>query len=242
MARASTTPLAYGPALLLWAAAAFKLPAVRRHPADLGLRAYWLALVSLAAALTVLLAPVAVALDRLLSIPNLARIETELRAEIATRQRRTVDEHDRHTARLAALDTERHKLLDAYYANAISLDLLKAEQDRISCEGHRAQQQLDDLNADLDDWHHTLTLAVKFAANCHTAYRAASETAKKQLNHGIFARIALRDGHVDQWEFHAPFDALFNPTRFEYGSKVGLTSHNANRVALIEAPIVMLAS
>jgi hypothetical protein len=74
VARASTTPLAYGPALLLWAAAAFRLPAVRCHPADLALRAYWLALVSLAAALTVLLAPIAVALDRLLGIPNLARL------------------------------------------------------------------------------------------------------------------------------------------------------------------------
>jgi site-specific DNA recombinase len=133
---------------------------------------------------------------------------------------RTIDEHDRHTARLAALNAERHKLLDAYYANAIPLELLKAEQDRISRETHRAQQQLDDLNANLDDWHHTLTLAVKFAANCHTAYRAASETAKKQLNHAIFARITLRIGHINQWEFHPPFDAFFNPTRFEYGSKV----------------------
>jgi hypothetical protein len=47
------------------------------------------------------------------------------------------------------------------------LDLLKAEQERISRETHHTQQQLDDINSDLDDWHQTLTLAVKFAANCH---------------------------------------------------------------------------
>jgi hypothetical protein len=51
----------------------------------------------------------------------------------------------------------------------------------------------------------TLTLTrVRFAANCHTAYRKASHTAKRQLNNAIFARITLRDGHIDQWEFHAP--------------------------------------
>jgi site-specific DNA recombinase len=149
-----------------------------------------------------------------------ARIETELRNEIAIRQRRTVDERDRHTTRLTALDAERHKLLDAYYANAIPLDLLKAEQDRITREAHRTQQQLDNANADLNEWHQTLTLAAKFAANCHTAYRAASETATKQLNHAIFARITLCDGHIDRWEFQPPFDAIFDTTWFEYGTQV----------------------
>jgi hypothetical protein len=89
-----------------------------------------------------------------------ARIEEELQAEIATRQRHTVEERDRHTTRLLALDAERHKLLDAYYANAVPLDLLKVEQDRISRETHRTQQRLDDLNADLDQWRDVLTLAV----------------------------------------------------------------------------------
>ena len=149
-----------------------------------------------------------------------ARIEDELQAEVATRQRRTVEERDRHTARLAALGAERHKLLDAYYANAIPLDLLKAEQDRITRETHRAQQRLDSLDADLDQWRDVLRLASRFGANCHTAYRRASHTAKRQLNNAVFSRITLRDGHIDQWECHAPFDALFKPPQFEYGSYV----------------------
>ena len=45
-----------------------------------------------------------------------------------------------------------------------------------------------------------LTLAVKFAANCHTAYRKASHATKRQLNHAIFARITLRNGYIHQWE------------------------------------------
>jgi hypothetical protein len=151
-----------------------------------------------------------------------AGLETELQAEIATRQRRTIDEHDRHNARLKALAAERHKLLDAYYANAIPLDLLKAEQDRISRETHQTQARLDSLGTDLDQWRQVLTLAARFAVNCHAAYRAASSTAKRQLNHALFTHITVRDGHINDWQFHAPFDALLKPPQFEYGSLVEL--------------------
>jgi hypothetical protein len=67
-----------------------------------------------------------------------------------------------------------------------------------------------------------------------TAYRAASETANKQLNHAIFARITLRDGHVDRWEYHPPFDAIFDTTWFEYGSYVDLRGRYSNLTGQLE--------
>ena len=73
--------LQYFPVVLLWSAVAYKLPALRRNPRDPALRAYWLTLVSFALALTVLLAPVYVAIDTLSGVPNLARLlanETDL--------------------------------------------------------------------------------------------------------------------------------------------------------------------
>lgn len=63
-----------GPALLAWTAVAYKLPALRRSPHDPALRAYWLTLLFLAIALTVLLPPVYLAIDRLAGFPNLARL------------------------------------------------------------------------------------------------------------------------------------------------------------------------
>jgi chromosome segregation ATPase len=44
--------------------------------------------------------------------------------------------------RLARLDKERRKLVQMAYADAIPLDLLKSEQDRIRQEHEQAQQQL----------------------------------------------------------------------------------------------------
>jgi hypothetical protein len=70
----STTPLQYLPAVLVWAAAIYKLPAVRRAPGNLRLRALWLTLVVVASALTVLVPPIYVAFDQLAGVPNLARL------------------------------------------------------------------------------------------------------------------------------------------------------------------------
>jgi hypothetical protein len=60
--------------VLLWAAVFGKVPALRRHPDNRALRAYWLALLALALAVTVLLPPVQLALDRTTAVPNLARL------------------------------------------------------------------------------------------------------------------------------------------------------------------------
>lgn len=38
--------------------------------------------------------------------------------------------------------------------------------------------------------------------------RAASPT-KRQLNHAVFKRITLRDGHIHRWEFQPPFVVIF---------------------------------
>ena len=66
--------LTYGPTLLTWVATAYKLPALRRRLRDPTVRAYWLCLLMLAVAQTVLLPPVYVTIDRLTSVPNLARL------------------------------------------------------------------------------------------------------------------------------------------------------------------------
>ena len=68
------TLLAYAPAVLLWAAVIYKLSPLYRSPRDPGRRALWLTLLFLALALTVLLPPVYVALDRTVGRANLARL------------------------------------------------------------------------------------------------------------------------------------------------------------------------
>ncbi len=60
------------PALLMWGAAAYRLPALYRNPRDSATRALWLTFVSFALTLTLLLDPVYLAVDQAAGIPNLA--------------------------------------------------------------------------------------------------------------------------------------------------------------------------
>jgi hypothetical protein len=59
------------PPVLLWSAVLNRLPAIRRRPNDPVLRAYWLALLCLAAAVTVLIPPIQLAVDRAVGVPDL---------------------------------------------------------------------------------------------------------------------------------------------------------------------------
>jgi hypothetical protein len=60
------------PPILLWSAVLGRLPAVRRRPDDLVLRGYWLAMLTLAGAVTVTIPPVQQAIDRAAGVPDLA--------------------------------------------------------------------------------------------------------------------------------------------------------------------------
>lgn len=71
------------------------------------------------------------------------------------------------TSRLSELAEERKKLLRAYYSNAIPLELLKKEQDRISGAEASAKAELEVSEADLAGWQEVLSLAIKLAGNCH---------------------------------------------------------------------------
>jgi len=62
------------PAIATWLAALYKLPALRRRPHDAAVRSFWLSLLFLALALTVLVPSVVVGLDAISHIANISRL------------------------------------------------------------------------------------------------------------------------------------------------------------------------
>lgn len=70
------------------------------------------------------------------------RLIADMQAEVVARQHRNASEREFQTRKLAKLDGERRKLLDAYYANAIDVTMLKAEQDRIGREVRAVEDRL----------------------------------------------------------------------------------------------------
>jgi hypothetical protein len=153
----------------------------------------------------------------------LKRLREELEAEITARQHRNSAEREFLTRKLAKAETERRKLLDAYYAGAVDVAVLKAEQARIAADIRAAEERLGAVDAHLAEWQEILETAMRFAANCAKGYGRASAQTRRRFNQAVFKRIEVRAGKLAAYECHEPFDVLFGASEFEYGDLVELT-------------------
>jgi hypothetical protein len=138
-----------------------------------------------------------------------ARLERELEAEIVERQSIAADLKVGLTKRLAALADERQKLLRAYYANAIPLELMKADQERITRAESSASAELEAAEADLAGWQEVLRLAIKLAGRCHAAYLTARPKVRRRFNEAVLNAVCVRNGKAKP-EFTEVFEALFS--------------------------------
>ena len=136
------------------------------------------------------------------------QLEDEMEAEVVARQSIASEQRVVLTKRLAELAEEREKLLRAYYSNAIPLELLKKDQDRISSQEASAKSELEVTEADLGGWQEVLRLAIRLAGNCHAAYLKARPKVRRRFNEAVLQAVYIKDGKVKKAEFNDPFDVL----------------------------------
>ena len=117
------------------------------------------------------------------------RLTRELEEEIVERQASAGELRVSLAKRLAALAEERQKLLRAYYANAIPLELLKRDQDRITEAEEKAKSELAATEADLEKWQEVLTLAIGLAGSCHAAYLKANPKVRRRFNQAVLKAV-----------------------------------------------------
>lgn len=100
----------------------------------------------------------------------IAAVTADLDAEraVAAKERR------RLAAAKSRLDAERTLLLQAHYAGAIPLDLLKAEQNRISRELGTITERLAATAVEFDPIAANLDRVLALAGDWHQVYRAAA--------------------------------------------------------------------
>ena len=111
--------------------------------------------------------------------------------------------------------------MEAYYANAIDVTMLRREQERIGTELRTIEARQGVLDASLDDWQDVMDLALRFSTRCATAYRRGSDRTRKLFNAAVLDQVHVRDGHVVDAAYKEPFDLLFSSPKFEYGDLVG---------------------
>ena len=117
------------------------------------------------------------------------------RQQLVVRQRRALD--------------ERAKLLEAHYAGAIPLDLLKIEQERISRDLNHVEERLASLELKFDLAEQNLKTALSFVANLDRAYEEADAKVRRQMNQALFTRILVTDAGDVIGELREPFQLLF---------------------------------
>ena len=148
------------------------------------------------------------------------RLREEMAAEVVERQRADAAQRELLTRRLAKAEGQRRKLLDAYYAGAIDVTTLKAEQARIGADIQAAKDRLADLDANLGEWQEILELAATFATRCADAYAKASDRTRKQFNAAVFERLDVKDGRLCHEQYRPPFDDIFSVPEFSYETRV----------------------
>ncbi len=125
-----------------------------------------------------------------------AAVRDQLVHELAEKRRQSAKELKRQAARVARLTRERDKLLQAYYAEALPLDLFRREQQRISAAMEDAKAILKQRDYQFKETERTVTEAIELAANWGRAYGKASDQVRRQLNQAFFDMFLIDVGGV----------------------------------------------
>ena len=126
-----------------------------------------------------------------LSPEALSEAKTALDAEIAalkTSQTRDLAAARREVSRLTGT---KQRLLDAYLAEAVSLEDFQHKQADITAQLTSAQQRLDDLGADTDRLEARLDIVLSLLARAGEFYAACPDDAKQLLNRAVFDSIQI---------------------------------------------------
>ena len=125
----------------------------------------------------------------------------------------------------------RSKLLEAHYAGAIPLELLKSEQERIAQELESATRVVQRTVAEYQAIDATLRDCLAFLTNCHNAYLAASRQIRRRLNQAVFERILVSVDGSTEAELNGPFRALLAPDLVTAGPTIGARRHQRRDTA-----------
>jgi site-specific DNA recombinase len=97
--------------------------------------------------------------------------------------------------------------LEAHYAGAVPLELLKTEQSRIARQLGAIDERLSALAVEFDKIEGALRMALDYAVKCHRGYLRAQPQERRMYNQAFFTKIYVDEDQVDV-ELAEPFKTL----------------------------------
>ena len=123
-------------------------------------------------------------------------------------------EVDRLKQQKDKLEREQRKLLQAHYADAIPVHLLREEQERLGKSLKSIQNQVEAYSAEYTETTKNLNLAFELLDDCGKIYRLADDFERRCFNQAIFKRILVREDLTLEVEYAKPFNIILDPRVF----------------------------
>ncbi len=121
------------------------------------------------------------------------------------------DELNRLTANRDRLEHEQGRLMQAHYAGAVPLPVLKREQDRILAELDTTNRRIDAHHGDYADARAHLDDALNLLANCAEVYERCDNANRRLCNQAFFTKIYIDEDDQLRVDNNRPFEMLLDP-------------------------------
>ncbi|MGC2373131.1 MAG: recombinase family protein [Solirubrobacteraceae bacterium] len=119
------------------------------------------------------------------AITQAVRDHAEAKALVAKK------ESDRHSRKLRELNSQQQKLVQLHYQQAVSVEVLKAEQQRIEAERSQAHRWSKAAVADVEDVMAALKIALELVDEGKLLYAAANEFCRRLINQALYEKIIV---------------------------------------------------
>ena len=106
---------------------------------------------------------------------------------------------------------QQDKLLQAFYADAITLAQLKREQQSLTSELHQVEQRLSTHHSEYSDARENLDDSLDLLENCAEIYRRCDDANRRLCNQAFFTRIFIDEDNTLTVENERPYEVLLDP-------------------------------
>lgn len=108
------------------------------------------------------------------------------------------------------LQREQRKLLQAHYADAIPLHLMKEEQERINRSLSAIESQIKVYQGEYNEAVKNLDGVFELLEDCGRMYKLAGDYERRCFNQAIFKKILVHDDLTIEAEYAEPFDIILD--------------------------------
>jgi site-specific DNA recombinase len=168
-------------------------------------------------------------------------VREEVQRLLSSRRETAQADLARQEAATRQLTLQRNKLMQAYYADAMPLDLFASEQERINKEASRIESKLATSRQEYSDIEETLNLSLELLKSCKEFYSKAPKSLRRQMNQALFEKILITpEGTVSEAISAQPFSDLLK-LKNEMVNKVVKTKNKAGSLVSHAQAIFMAA-